>query len=370
MLSPTPPSLAAVAGASPSAKATGTETPVPSAVPSVTPLPTATPSPAPTPLPAATPTPAATSTPAPTAPPAATATATATPTPPRGPLRVTKLGLGVYGNGGAFLTQMQNWRPSVILLMDPDPGFARSVRAAFPKAFIIGRRYVASQPLDNPAARGTAFADYVAQLAVPLKGVVNAWMSYNEVTSASSPTQNNFAAWDTFQVAFAQQLQGHYGIDAVAGNDATSTIQPSDYVKYFLPAITASHYFGVHAYTHPDGHSMQQGSGPEAMLRYRKIHDALVQAGVKPPPFILTETGLDGGWQGVESDAQMAADFIWLTGELDQDSYVIGQTAFGLFADGDPQWGHYNVSDTPMETLVGNYNSCEPAHPCPPGQQG
>jgi len=300
----------------------------------------------------------------------ATATLVPTATPTRGPLRLTKLGLGVYGSGGAFLTQMQNWRPSVILLMDPDPGFARSVRSAFPRAFIIGRRFVSPQPLDNPAARGSAFADYVAQLALPLKGVVNAWMSYNEVTSYASPTQNNYAAWNTFQVAFAQQLQGHYGIDAVAGNDATSAVQPADYVKYFQPAIAASHYFGVHAYTLADAHSMQQGTGPASMLRYRQIYAALVQAGVQPPPFILTETGLYSGWHGVASDAAMAADYIWLNSELDQDNYVIGQTAFGLFADGEQQWADFNVSGSTLETLVGDYNSCEPSHPCPPGQQG
>lgn len=285
-------------------------------------------------------------------------------------MRVTKLGLGVYGSGGAYLTQMENWRPSVILLMDPDPNFARSVRAAFPKAFIVGRRYVTYQPLDNPAARGAAFADYVAQLAVPLKGVVNAWVSYNEVSSYHSPTDNNYAAWNTFQVAFAQRLQGHYGIDAVAGNDGTEAVQPSDYVKYFAPAIRASHYFGVHAYPLAGVKSMQQGDGPAAMLRYRQIHAALVQAGITPPPFILTETGLYAGWRGVESDSAMAADFIWLTGELDKDSYVIGQAAYGLFDNGNQQWSHFNVAGSTLETLVGDYNSCEPAHPCPPGKQG
>ncbi|HEV7213613.1 MAG TPA: hypothetical protein VGP33_00705 [Chloroflexota bacterium] len=351
---------------------TSTATAVPS-TPTLEPSPTATATitATATPLPSPTSTATSTSTPTPaaTATPALTATPVPTATPTRGPLRVTKLGLGVYGSGGAFLSQMQNWRPSVVLLMDPDPDFARSVRAAFPKAFIVGRRFVTSQPLDNPAARGAAFADYVAQLAAPLKGVVNAWMSYNEVTSFTSPTQNNYVAWNTFQVAFAQQLQGHYGIDAIAGNDGTSAVQPAAYVQYFLPAIRASHYFGVHAYPPADAHSMQQGSGPAAMLRYRQIHDALAQVGVTPP-FILTETGLYDGWHGVEGDAGMAADFIWLNNELEQDSYVIGQTAFGLFPDGEQQWGRFNVANSFLETLIGNFNSCEQSHPCPPGQQG
>lgn len=254
--------------------------------------------------------------------------------------------------------------------MDPDPGFARSVRAAFPKAFIVGRRFVASQPLDNPAAQGTAFADYVAQLGVPLKGVVNAWMSYNEVTSYHSPTDNNYAAWNTFQVAFAQQLQGHYGLDAVAGNDGPGAVQPAEYVKYFAPAIRASHYFGVHAYTLPDTPSMRQGDGPATMLRYRQIHDTLVQAGITPPPFILTETGLYNGFRGTESDAAAAADLIWFDAQMNSDPYVIGQTVFGLFDTGNQQWARFNVAGSDLATLIGNYNSCEASHPCPPGVQG
>jgi len=285
-------------------------------------------------------------------------------------MRVTKLGLGVYGSGGAFLTDMAVWRPSVILLMDPTVDFARQVRQAYPHAFIVGRRFVSNQPLDNPAARGAAFADYVAQLATPLKGVVNAWMSYNEVSGFTSQADNNYADWNNFQVAFAQRLQGTYGVDAVAGNEGPSAVAPADYPKYFAGAISASHYFGVHAYAPPDAHSIRQGIGPAGVLRYRQIHDALAQAGVKTGPFILTETGLFNGWRGVESEADAAADFIWLAGELDKDPYVIGQTVFGLFDPGNQQWQGFNVASTSIPVTIGDFNSCEPAHPCPPSQQG
>jgi hypothetical protein len=244
------------------------------------------------------------------------------------------------------------------------------VRGAYPKAFIVGRRYAASQPLDNPAARGAAYADYVAQLAVPLKGVVNAWMSYNEVNGFTSHTDNNYADWNAFQLAFAQRLQGAYGVDAVAGNDAPGAVQPEDYAKYFAGAIGTSHYFGVHAYPPPDVHSLRQGAGPAAMLRYRLIYSALAQAGIKSGPIILTETGLLEGWRGQESEADAAADFIWLAGELDKDPYVIGQAVFGLFEPGNQQWDRFNVAGTSIEDLVGYYNSSVPAHPCPPGQRG
>ena len=340
---------------------TGTATPTPS--PTASPSATATPTPAPTATPSATPPP--TTTPAPTATPAPTPT----PTPTRGPLRITKLGLGVYGSGGAYQADIARWRPSVILLMDPTVEFARTIRATYPKAFIVGRRYVPDQRLDNPAGRGAAFADAVAQTALPLKGVINAWMSYNEV-AAIYPTGNNFADWNVFQVAFAQRLQGTYGIDAVAGNDGPGAVEIGDYVKYFAGAIAASHYFGVHAYPGPDVHSLRQAGGPAAMLRYRRIHDALAAAGVKTPPFILTETGLYDGWRGVESAEDMAADFIWLDGELEKDPYMLGQTVFGLFDPTNQQWQRFNVAGTAIEDVVGTYNSCTTAHPCPPGLTG
>lgn len=254
--------------------------------------------------------------------------------------------------------------------MDPTIDFARAVRAQFPKAFIVGRRFVANQPLNDPANQGRAFADYVAQLAVPLKGIVNAWMSYNEVSSYTSPTQNNYAAWNTFQVAFAEELHGHYGIAAVAGNDGTQAVTPEDYVRYFRGAITASQYFGMHEYTPPGDDSMQNGPGQAAMLYYRQVYAALVEAGIHPPPFVLTETGLYQGWRGHVSDEQMLNDLVWLTRQLNATPYVIGQAVYGLFPPGDGQWQAFNVGSTILEQEVGYYNSCMPSHPCPPGQQG
>lgn len=351
--------------------------PTPGAL-AATPTPTSRPIPSPSAAPSATPAPTATAvvTPTSTASPSATATATSsptattvptstpTPTPTRGPLRVTKLGLGVYASGGAVAADMDRWRPSVILLLDPTVDFARYVRATYPKAFIVGRHFVASQPLDNPGTRGAAFADEIATTAVPLKGVVNAWMSYNEVSGYTSGSDNNYAAWNAFQVAFAQRLQGAYGIDAVAGNDGPSAVSPDDYARFFASAISTSHYFGVHAYAPPGVRSFQEPNGKAAMLRYREIHDALQRAGVKSGPFILTETGLSDGWRGQETEDAAAADFIWLTSELDKDPYVIGQAAFGLFLPDNDRWKSFNVAGTLIEQIVGDYNTCAPAHPC------
>lgn len=241
-------------------------------------------------------------------------------------------------------------RPTVILLMDPTDEFAREVRRWFPKAFIIGRHFVTDQPLDNPEERGRQFADLVAQRAVPLKGVVDAWVGYNEVTDTGN--QENYRVYNRFQVAFAERLQGTHGIPAVAGNDAAGTVDPDDYARSFRESIEASQYFGIHAYAPKDAKSLKQ-EAEHFVLRYRLIHQALTRAGVKHGPFILTETGLWEGWRGFVSEDQMASDFMWLSDEMDKDDYITGQTIFGIF-DRD-EWKSFDLLGTGLPDRLGRY---------------
>ena len=310
-----------------------------------------------TPTPAATPVPPAA--PAPTQAPAPTPAPTAT----RCPMRETKLGIGLYDSGGAFLPILDQIRPSVILLMDPTVDFAQEVRRAFPRAFVVGRIYDKDQPLDNPSQRGAAFADRVAQLAVPLKAplpggdrpVVDAWMSYNEITGHKDV--NNFRAYNAFQVAFARRLQGDYGIPAVAGNDGVGTVEPQEYAQYFREAITTSQYFGIHAYAPYGETSMRSPRSHDLVLRYRQIYKALTDAGipVRDNQLIITEAGLWDGWRGVASEDSMAQDFTWFADELNKDRYVRGAAVFGLFVS--DRWQSFNIAGTSIIQRIGDYNS-------------
>jgi hypothetical protein len=255
----------------------------PTPAPSATPVrPTNTPAPVPT-VPTAPPRP--TDTPRPTPPPGPTAG-------PRAPItKVTKWGLGVYREGNEVFDDLYVAKPTIILLMDPSEGWARRIREWFPKAFVVARRFrnEVSQPLDNPGPRGAAFADTVAAHAVPLKGVVDAWMSYNEVTAKNG--YEDYKRYNEFQVAFARRLQEVHGIAAIAGNDGSGTVEPFDYPKYFADAIRASRFFGVHAYSPPGTSSMHHEAEWNA-LRYRKIHDELEKAGIRDVKMVMTESGL------------------------------------------------------------------------------
>jgi hypothetical protein len=299
-------------------------------------------------------TPTPTQTPVPYPAPASALQATATPTPTRGPIQLTKLGLGVYASGGGELSILDQARPSVILLLDPTIDFAQEVHKRFPGAFIVGRIFVASEPLDNPTQRGSDFADRVAGLAVPLKGVVNAWMSYNEIGSGSDLT--GLANYDLFQAAFAHRLQDTYGVAAVAGNDGPRAIPAELYPHYYADAIRVSKYFGVHIYPDPSIKSLRDPNATDQVLYYRKIKAALDAAGIPSGQFIATEVGLYNGWRGVTSDDSMGNDFTWLADQMKADSYVLGMTIFGTFRSTD-QWGNFEIAGSSIPQIIGDYNT-------------
>ncbi|HEV8633116.1 MAG TPA: hypothetical protein VG370_02575 [Chloroflexota bacterium] len=262
-----------------------------------------------------------------------------------------KWGVGVYRDSNRVLDVIRETQPGVILLMDPGEGWARKVRQAAPNAFIVGRRYKREddQPLDNPTERGEEMADWVAELAVPLKGVVDAWMSYNEVVGHDA--FEDYRRYNDLQVAFARRLQDVHGVAAVAGNDGSGAVEPADYPRYFAEAIRASQYFGLHAYSPPATDRMTLDAEWNA-LRYRKVHEALEAAGIGGKQIVLTESGLGDGFRnGVASDEQMAEDFAWFTRELQRDPYVVGQAAFGLF-DAAGAWDRFELTDSNVPKLV------------------
>jgi hypothetical protein len=262
-----------------------------------------------------------------------------------------KWGVGVYRDSNWVLDVVRETQPGVILLMDPGEGWARKVREAAPNAFIVGRRFKREddQPLDQPTERGEEMADWVAELAVPLRGVVDAWMSYNEVVGHDA--FDDYRRYNEFQVAFARRLQNVHGIAAVAGNDGSGAVEPEDYPRYFAEAIRASQYFGLHTYSPPATSRMDVDAEWNA-LRYRKVHDALERAGIRGKHMVFTESGLGDGFRGgIASDEQMAEDFAWFTRELQRDPYVIGQAAFGLF-NATGAWDRFELTDSNVPKLV------------------
>ena len=129
----------------------------------------------------------------------------------------------------------------------------------------------------------------------------------------------------------------------MAGNDPAGAIQPEEYATYFAQAIRTSHYFGVHAYSSgAPPYRLNEPAAEWYILRYRKIQAALEAAGIRGIQVILTETGHGGGWRNKIGHYEVAEDFLWLTRQIEQDDYVVGHAAFGLFEDGG-NWGEFNL---------------------------
>ncbi|MBV8085784.1 MAG: hypothetical protein JO247_13325 [Chloroflexi bacterium] len=342
----------------------------PTAVPTVQPTPPPTVAP-PTAVPTVVPTrppatatrpPLPSNTPAPTNTPAPPPTFTPTP----GPIVTNdKLGVGVYTSAIPF-NVLRTLRPAMLLLQDPDPRTAQQLRPIFPKALIIGRHFVTQsddalmahcdRPTEDHMAQGVAFANYISNTALALKGTVDAWVSDNEQSESAKADQ--LACHAQFQTGFIETMQGKYGIDAVAGNDAAGAVEPADYPKYFAKPISEAKYFGIHAYGKPESRTLQNGADSiYYALRYRLIHDELVKAGVKLPSggFVLTETGVYEGWRGLVPDQKMSQDFEWLEQQTAQDSYVKGQFIFGLDTQG--RFGIYEIQGTALLEMLGQYNA-------------
>jgi hypothetical protein len=284
----------------------------------------------------------------------------------------TKLGIGVYSST-INADNLRTLRPAAILLQDPNPQTAANFRAVFPKALIIGRHFMADgDPLlpqcgnaaEDHHAKGVFLADYIARTAVPLKDVVNAWVSDNEQTNDARPQELPCHA--DFQLGFIEELQGKYGIDAVAGNDASAALQPSDYPKYFAKPIAAAAYFGVHAYGAPEANkdpsTRRLDNGPNSIyyaLRYRMIHDQLAAAGIMPQKgFLLTETGLYDGWRGYVDENTVAGQILWLEQQIDQDPYVKAQFVFGMGLQG--RFAPFDILGTRIVDILGAYNAAHP----------
>src|SRR5581483_674679 len=204
----------------------------------------------------------------------------------------------------------------------------------FPRALIVGRHFVpdgdpalanCQDPTEPHEAKGEDFGQIVARMAVPLKGVVDAWVGDNEQASSADPASLSCHA--QFELGFVRRLQGRYGVPAVVGNDASGAVEPEDYARYFAEPISQAAYFGVHAYGKPGAATLQSTDNGYYALRYRLIHDALIQAGAALPKsgFLLTETGLYDGWRGQASPASFVADLLWLEQQIEQDDYVRGQ---------------------------------------------
>lgn len=126
----------------------------------------------------------------------------------------------------------------MIKVLDPATGVDKVLRAAAPNATIIGRIYLANQPMNgDPSQAAQTWYDSVSDTIASLPGV-DYWEGYNEPASSPASTMQWYASFEVKRV----QLLATVGVKAAIGQFSTGTpdVTTPAIIEAFYPAIDAA----------------------------------------------------------------------------------------------------------------------------------
>ncbi len=240
-------------------------------------------------------------------------------------------------------------KPQLIKTLHHDVNFWRKVRQILPDTFIVGRLFDPTQQFeDDPVRRGREFAERILREEVNRfeangRPIYNAWESFNEVMSETSPDDKQ-KRYDAFQVAFAEKMKAA-GFEAVAMNFATGNFLGEQFLKNFQGTLETHKYLGFHEYDWPTLdrlHKIGLADGNGGMwlaLRYRRIMQVVRQQYPNRHTAIITELGMTQGVQGGpdvgpwDKSHPISPDdywqsLLWYNSEIMKDDYVLGACLF------------------------------------------
>ena len=222
---------------------------------------------------------------------------------------------------------------SYIKVMDPPE------TNPFPGKQVIGRTYLDDGQSNALVAQGAAGADAWFERFWPIytsRAYVTWWEGPNEPQDIYNQTFRK--ALVAFTLRLTERLHS-IGRKIVALNlsvGAPDILEFMDF-KGLAGKVDA---VGLHEYSAP---TMQSGAGWYC-LRYRKYKAAWATAGLKFPPVLITECGIDGGvlnpprprtgWKSYASREAYLAQLQWYDAELAQDAEVLAATIFTSGPDG------------------------------------
>jgi len=258
-----------------------------------------------------------------------------------------KYGFHVNRTGEDVFDAIRRIKPAVIKTLEHDVGFWKRVRAIHPDVFLIGRLFVDRNEQDrfveNPAARGRAFAERILALecnrtTVNGRPLFDAWESYNEVMGEGAEDWRK-RAYDEFQVAFGQRMQAA-GFEPIAMNFGTGNMLGRDFLQFFRGTLETYRYLGFHEYDWPTLWRLHRKNIEETneggmwlALRYRRIMNEVRAVYPNRHTVIITECGLTmgvvggddvGPWNRVQpvTEESYWQSLLWYNEELMKDDYV------------------------------------------------
>lgn len=177
-----------------------------------------------------------------------------------------------------------------------------------------------------------------------------AWESWNEPAVIKTPEER--ANLDAATVAWANMMHDFW-MRVVVGNFSERN-PPDGTMPEFAAMLEEADCLGFHCYDAPT--LTTHGY----VLRYRQLIAELRDAGLRVPPVLLTEVGVDGGvigmgrkgWQKMRGYdwGDYMADLVWLGSELEKDVDVAGAFVFTAAATGD--WRTFNITEKQARGLA------------------
>ena len=247
----------------------------------------------------------------------------------------------------------------ILKLVSPatlDRGFIQQWRANNPGGMVIYRAYFGDNDLDDWKWRCDDIKEQVRHC-LDLVDVVET--PYNECNEGINDGIADLA--DT-EINCADYLRANLpGIKVSGGHFSVGTPYwfPQDYAAYSV-AFKYLDYFSLHEYDAPavDSGVLTTGGNDYAtgwkVLRYRRVLDWADAAGIKVPPIILSEFGVDGGGQGhgFRNDGAGIGDYlrglrrvaVWLNEDIARGRLV----GAAVFCVGAPDWPTFDLSTVPQ----------------------
>jgi hypothetical protein len=281
--------------------------------------------------------------------------------------------LGVHIN---FITEADamrdfilNARPAVVKTLHHDAVYWQEIKAEYPELLLIGRRYVESQPLNDPVEEAEDLAGGILDMSTA--HICDAWEGYNETSLGKL---GRLCRFDRRLAELLHQEELMY----VAGSWSVGVPDIPDWqTPEMWDALRVADYIGVHEYCAPrmdDPRGLDTDDSTEGwfVLRYRKWYPTLPLDCQKP--LLITECGIDsgavhwdpgaqGGWRSFTDAEGYMEQLAWYDRILRQDNYVRGATIF-CWGTLDPAWDSHDLSGT-MADLLASYVIAQRSEPMP-----
>jgi hypothetical protein len=244
--------------------------------------------------------------------------------------------LGVYIiNLGAFdaIDYFKRAQPRIALSMDHNLDTWQQIKQVSPNTFVIGRHYVDDPDQifqDDPESRAEKFFQQMKPDAEKMRGVYDAWMSYNEPVVNTVDAAKALAR---FHVRWGD-LMRQAKLVSCAYSFATGNPELV-YWQHLAEGLRHCDLLSLHEYSAPT----MDRDATWLCLRYRRALNALPADARKP--IVITETGIDGGTLPDPTQAQKGWTFFtdeagyldtlkWYDREIQKDDNVIGAAIFAM----------------------------------------